>query len=218
MLRYEQLVYDHAVITAILDLCDIVHIGFQDKQTAYVVPMCYGWAADDRRLSIFIHTAKEGYTRMLLESEPVVCCSFAAWRNFPDRPYKGHVHDYRSVMAFGRARYLGPEREPEACAAALQALFRKTRGVDCKNPKGIAGMDMYAIECDWQDVSGKTETPVRRPEDVPFPDVYGLPEDHEPYDVGDLLAERPNEIRNKRYLGYLNIRNNGKDGQTHGRI
>ena len=64
-------------------------------------------------------------------------------------------------------------------------------------------MDMYAIECDWQDVSGKTETPVRSPEDVPFPDVYGLPEDYEPYDISDLLAERPNEILNRRYLGYL---------------
>lgn len=48
LLRYEQLVYDRSVISAILDLCDIVHIGFQDKQTAYVVPMCYGYRADDR--------------------------------------------------------------------------------------------------------------------------------------------------------------------------
>ncbi len=204
MIRYEQLVYAPAIIAAILDQCDIVHIGFQDKQTAYVVPMCYGFSANEARLSIFIHTAKEGYTRKLLEREPIVCCSFAAWRNFPDRPYKGHVHDYRSVMAFGKARRLDLDREPEACEAALQALFRKTHRVDCKNPKGIAGMDMYAIECDWQDVSGKTETPVRCPEDAPFPDVYHLPEDHEPYDVSDLLAERPNEILNKRYLGYLN--------------
>lgn len=204
MIRYEQLVYDPAIIAAILDQCDIVHIGFQDKRTAYVVPMCYGFSADEASLSIFIHTAKEGYTRKLLEREPIVCCSFAAWRNFPDRPYKGHVHDYRSAMAFGKVRRLDLDREPEACEAALQALFRKTHRVDCKNPKGIAGMDMYAIECDWQDVSGKTETPVRCPEDVPFPDVYHLPEDHEPYDVSDLLAERPNEILNKRYLGYLN--------------
>lgn len=204
MIRYEQLVYDPAIITAILEQCDIVHIGFQDRQTAYVVPMCYGFSADEAGLSIFIHTAKEGYTRKLLARGPIVCCSFAAWRNFPDRPYKGHVHDYRSVMAFGKIRRLDLEREPEACEAALQALFCKTHRVDCKNPKGIAGMDLYAIECDWQDVSGKTETPVRRPEDVPFPDVYRLPEDHEPYDVSDLLAERPNEILNKRYLGYLN--------------
>ena len=76
--------------------------------------------------------------------------------------------------------------------------------MDCKNPKGIAGMYLYVIECDWQDVSGKTETPVRSPEDVPFVDVYAVPEDQTPYDISDLLAQRPNQVRNKRYLGYFN--------------
>ncbi|WP_298016549.1 pyridoxamine 5'-phosphate oxidase family protein [uncultured Dysosmobacter sp.] len=203
MLRYEQFVYDPAVISAILDQCEIVHIGFQDRRNAYVVPMCYGYTATEENLLIFIHTAKEGYMLKLIEKSPLVCCSFAAWRNFPDRPYKGHVHDYRSVMAFGRIRKMDLDAEPEACDAALQALFCKTHRKDCKNPKGIAGMNMYMITCDWQDVSGKTETPVRCPEDVPFPDVYGVPEDNTPYDITDLLSERPDEIRNKRYLGYL---------------
>lgn len=209
MLRYQQFVYDPAIITAILDLCEIVHVGLQDRRNAYVVPMCYGYAATEEQLLIFIHTGKEGYTLRLLEENPVVCCSFAAWRNFPDRPYKGHVHDYRSVMAFGRARRLDMDAEPQRCDAALQALFQKTDRVDCKNPKGMAGMNMYVIECDWQDVSGKTETPVRTPEDVPFPDVHALPEDHEPYDISDLLVRCPNELRNKRHLGYLNDETNG---------
>lgn len=204
MLRHEQFVYEPAIITAILDQCEIVHIGFQDLRNAYVVPMCYGYAATKDKLLIFIHTGKEGYTVKLLEKEPVVCCSFAAWRNFPDRPYKGHVHDYRSVMAFGKARKLDLDTEPSRCDAALQALFQRTHRVDCKNPKGIAGMYLYAIECDWQDVSGKTETPVRCPEDVPFVDVYAVPEDQTPYDISDLLAQRPNQVHNKRYLGYFN--------------
>jgi len=62
---------------------------------------------------------------------------------------------------------------------------------------------MYVIECNWEDVSGKTEIPVRRPEDVPFVDVYNVPEDNEPYDDTDLYLTREDNIKNKNFLGFL---------------
>lgn len=62
---------------------------------------------------------------------------------------------------------------------------------------------MYVIECDWEDVPGKTETPVRKPEDVPFVDVYSVPEDKEPFDISRLPRDREDRVRNKKCLGRL---------------
>lgn len=203
MVRYERYVYDHDIITAILDLCEIVHVGFMDKNNAYVVPMNYGYGVTKDKLLIFVHTGKEGYKLKLIKNNPNVCLSFAAWRNYPDHPYKRHVHDFRSVMAFGKIHMIELDKEPEYCKTALQALFKKTHRSGCKNPKGIKAINMYVIECNWEDVSGKTEIPVRRPEDVPFVDVYNVPEDNEPYDDTDLYLTREDNIKNKNFLGFL---------------
>ena len=206
MVRYERYVYDHDIITGILEMCDVVHVGFQDKNNAYVVPMNYGYEATDDKLLIFVHSSKEGYKLKLIENNPNVCLSFAAWKNFPDRPYKGHLHDSRSVMAFGKIRLVDFEKEPEYCKCALQALFKRTNRAGCQNPKGLKAVNMYVMECNWEDVSGKTETPVRKPEDVPFVDVYNVPEDSEPYDESDLYVTREDKIRNKNFLGFLDQR------------
>lgn len=203
MVRYERYVYDPDIISAILELCEIVHVGFQDKKCAYVLPMNYGYAVTEEKLLVFIHSAKTGYKLKLIENNPNVCLSFSAWRNFPDRPYKGHVHDFRSVMAFGKMRLINMNEEQDYCREALQALFKKTHRSSCKNPKGMKAINMYVIECEWRDVSGKTETPVRSPEDVPFVDVYNMPEDLEPYEEDDLYITRKDEVRNKSYLGFL---------------
>ena len=203
MVRYDRYVYDHDIITAILELCDIVTVGFQDRKCPYLIPMNFGYDVTEKKLLIFVHCAKEGYKLKLIKNNPTVCLSFSAWRNFPDRPYKGHVHDFRSVMAFGEIRLVDLETEPEYFKNALQALFRKNRRTGCKNPKEIEAINMYVIECNWEDVSGKTETPVRKPEDVPFVDVYNVPEDNELYDISDLFRAREDKIRNKKFLGYL---------------
>lgn len=203
MVRYDRYVYEPELITAILDICEVVHLGLMDKENAYVVPMNYGYAATKKKLLIFVHSGKAGYKLKLIEKNPKVCCTFSAWLNHPDRPYKGHVHNFRSVMAFGTMRLIDLETEPDYCKEALQALFKKTNRTGCKNPKGLGAVNMYVIECDWADVSGKTETPVRKPEDVPFVDVYNVPEDNEPYEDSDLFETRKDQIRSRRFLGYL---------------
>lgn len=203
MVRYDRYVYDHDVIAAILELCDVVHVGFQDKDNAYVVPMNYGYEVTKDKLLIYVHSSKEGYKQKLIARNPRVCLSFAAWINYPDRPYKGQYHDFRSVMAFGILRKLDLASDTEACKNAMQAIFKKTRRVGCKNPKGVGAIDLFVIECSWDDVSGKAECPVRTPADVPMADPYHLPEDLTPYDNSDLLVTRENKVKNRSFLGYL---------------
>jgi len=203
MVRYERYFYEPELITAVLDECDIANVGLMDKENAYVVPLNFGYKATEDKLYIYMHSGKTGYKLRLIENNPRVCLSFWTWQNFPDKPYKGKVHDFASVMAFGKIRVASLETEPEVCKEALKSIFVKTGRSGCKNPKGIRAIDMIVVECDWEDVSGKAEHPVRKPEDVKLPDVHNLPEDDTPWDYGDLCDTKEDKIRNRRYLGYL---------------
>lgn len=46
------------------------------------------------------------------------------------------------------------------------------------------------IVCDMENVTAKSEFPLRKPEDVPFINVYELPEDTEPFDISDIIEKR----------------------------
>lgn len=49
MVRYDRYVYEPEIITAILDICPIVLVGFQDKNNAYVLPLNYGYAVTEEK-------------------------------------------------------------------------------------------------------------------------------------------------------------------------
>ena len=42
---------------------------------------------------------KRGLKVDLIKKNPKVCLEFSAFNDFPDHKYKGHYHDYRSVIA-----------------------------------------------------------------------------------------------------------------------
>ena len=70
---------------------------------------------------------------------------------------------------------------------AIQAMLRHNgRGPAQFNPQRVPLMDVYEITCPWDQVTGKTEWPVRSRADLPFADVASLPEDDTPFDVSDL--------------------------------
>lgn len=43
-------------------------------------------------------------------------------------------------------------------------------------------MGIYVATCDMENVVGKFEDPIENPSEVPFPDVYSIRENSEPYD------------------------------------
>ena len=203
MLNYERFFYEPELITAVLDEIGIVNVGLYDKENAYVVPLNFAYKATKDKLYIFMHSGKEGYKLHLMKKHPRVCMTFWKWSNYPDHPYKKRLHDFISVMAFGKIRVLDFEDDPKLCAEAMKAIFKKTMRKGCIYPMGVRAVKIIVAECEWEDVSGKGERPIRTPEDVPMPDVYSLPEDDTPYDYEALKNEKENVIRNKRFLGSL---------------
>ena len=55
MRRFESQVWDREIIRAILDQIQIVHVGINDGDYPYVVPMNFGYEMTEDRLLIYLH-------------------------------------------------------------------------------------------------------------------------------------------------------------------
>ncbi len=194
MIHHEREVIGRELIGAILDMIHTVHLGLMGEEYPYVIPLNFGYRYEEDSLIIYIHCAKRGYKLKLMERCPKVCATFSDFRNYPDLMYKGHRHDYRSVMAFGTVEEVTDKKE---FALAIRLLLEHNgRKPGQFDPKGIPNMKVLKIVCPEDQVFGKSEFPIRTVEDVPFLDPYSQPDDKTPYDISDLLArpKRPSKF------------------------
>ena len=73
MRRSDREVTDPAEIRKIVDEAKILHLGLFDGEYPYVVPMHYGYRAEEGRLIFYTHGAKEGHKLDLIAANPKVC-------------------------------------------------------------------------------------------------------------------------------------------------
>lgn len=161
-------VTDHAVICAMLDQMEIIHVGMHDEPAPYVVPLNFGYTFE-RDLVFYFHCAKEGYKLNLLLRNPHVCVTASQFVSYAGGSVKGHMHDYRSVIARGRAQRIDRVEEPEAFRRALEAVLAHNRRdiADADSPM-TRHIEMWRIVCRAEDVTAKAEIVPRTPEEVPF--------------------------------------------------
>lgn len=178
---------DKKIICGILDMINTIHIGINDSVYPYVVPMNFGYDFDEN-LIFYIHCAKTGYKTDLLEKNPNVCVTLSAFNNFPDRSYKGHIHDFRSVMAFGKAEEINFIENKDEFNNAIQAILRhNARKPDEFEPALLNVLRVFKIICLPDMVFGKAEIVPKTPEEVPFVDVYSIDKDNVPDDFSHIL-------------------------------
>jgi len=60
MRRAEREVKDPAELKAILDDCKVIRIALKDDQGLYLIPLNYGYAFIEDRLTFYFHSAKSG--------------------------------------------------------------------------------------------------------------------------------------------------------------
>ncbi len=190
MRRFEKMIKDPVVISAMLDTFNTAYVGFNDVDYPYVVPLSFGYEIKDEKLYIYVHSALSGYKLELMERDPRVCVSLSTFYDHHDHPYKSFIHDYRSVMAFGTISKIDKKDTEHFKSAVLKLLGQYGRDMSTVIPGRMLMMEMYEIVCDWDMVFGKTERPVRKVEDVPYTDVYSVPEDNTPYYTADLLSRK----------------------------
>ena len=177
-------VTDRAIICEMLSQMDILHLGINDEPAPYVVPLNFGYTFEDD-LVFYFHCAKDGYKLELLRRNPHVCITASSFISYAGGSVKGHMHDYRSVIARGIAQEIDPEAEPEAFRQALSVLLRHNHRDPADSASPVAKhLRMFRVVCRAQDITAKAEIVPRTPQEVAFAPAAG---DGVPMDESHIL-------------------------------
>ena len=129
MRRKNREITDETAIQSILDKAQVVHLAMIDGDRPYVVPMHYGYTLENGRLTLYLHSAKEGRKLDILSKNSAIAfvletdVSPVSGGEIPCK--YGAV--YASLMGEGRAVLLS---DPAEKAAALAVLMKTQTGRD----------------------------------------------------------------------------------------
>lgn len=197
MRRFDRSVVDPKLIEAMMKEFEILHLGLMDGEYPYVVPLNFGFSMEEDKLLIYIHSAKQGHKVDLINNNPKVSVTLSVFNDFPDKKYKMHYHDYRSIMAQGTIYNIDPVNNFEKYKKAFELLYtcnhREVKPLDSQH---LPPMNVYEIICDMENVFAKSEFPIRKIEDVPFMDIYKQPDDDTPFNISDIIQERKKNVNN----------------------
>ena len=129
MRRKDREVTDEAAICAILDKAQVLHLAMIDGARPYVVPLHYGYALENGRLTLYLHSAKEGRKLDILcrnDKVAFVMETDVVPVSGGDLPCK-YGAAYASVMGEGRATVL---TDPAEKAAGMTVLMKTQTGRD----------------------------------------------------------------------------------------
>ena len=127
MRRKDREITDETAIRAILDKAQVLHLAMIDGDRPYVVPLHYGYSPIDGRLTLYLHSAKEGRKLDVLQKNGRVAfvletdVSSISGGEIPCK----YGAAYASVMGEGKAVLL---TDPAKKAAALQILMKIQTG------------------------------------------------------------------------------------------
>lgn len=127
MRRKDRQITDETAIRAILDKAQVLHLAMIDGDRPYVVPLHYGYSLIDGRLTLYLHSAKEGRKLDVLQKNGRVAFVLetdVASISGGEIPCK-YGAAYASVMGEGKAVLL---TDPAEKAAALQILMKIQTG------------------------------------------------------------------------------------------
>ena len=156
MRRKDREVTDKKEIEAILAEAKILHLGLNDGGCPYVVPLHYGYEFEAGKLTLWMHSAKEGYKLDLIRKDPHVCaqidCRVEAVSG-GDIPCK-YGSLFASVIGRGTAEILEDEEEK---IRGLQILMKHQTGRDFEfSPEMAAGVEVIRVRI--AELSAKART------------------------------------------------------------
>ena len=128
MTRRERQVTDINEIIKILDNSKVLHLGLVDGDEPYVVPMNYGYTYENKKLTIWLHCARQGKKLDIMKVNPKVFFEM----EYGITPFEGEVAckygiTYSSIMGRGVATII---EDVETKKIALSSLMKTQTGKD----------------------------------------------------------------------------------------
>ena len=150
--RREREVTDLDEIIKILDTCMILHLGLVDGDEPYVVPLNYGYAMEDGKLTLYMHGAKTGHKLDLIRANPKVFFEM----DCDVHPFEGnhacqYGTTYASVMGRGIAQIV---EDVDEKIKALTIFMKTQTGKDFEFNEKLAGV-VSIIKVDVSDYTAK---------------------------------------------------------------
>ena len=167
MRRKDREVNDRALISGMLDRMEVLHIAIRNEPYPYIVPVNFGYEWQGDTLVFFFHSAREGLKLDLLRRDPHVAVNAAVFVSYAGAPVKGHLHDYRSVTAFGVAEEIFEEDE-RFLHAHERLLEHNHRQMQPEDREAMHAVSTWQIRCRAEDVHGKAEIRPQSPEEIDF--------------------------------------------------
>lgn len=162
-------VTDREIISAMLDEMDTLHLALHDAPFPYVVPLNFGYEWQDESLVFYFHCAKEGYKLRLLARDPNVCVSASRFISYAQGSVKGHLHDYRCVIARGVAENIDPRQDAQGFEHAHRLLLaHNRRDAQDVHSTAMQHIMLWRILCRAQDVTAKAEIVPHSVQEVAF--------------------------------------------------
>ena len=132
MRRKEKAITARADMEAVIQECQVCHLGLCDSGRPYVVPMHFGYLDGD----IYLHAAPEGRKMAVLAENPSVCVVFDICDGvIPTEKACSWGTTYRSVMAFGEAASVIDAEEKRKGLGAIVSHYGGDP--DSMGPRGI---------------------------------------------------------------------------------
>ena len=120
MTKRELQITDEGQIRTILDTAKVLHLGLAVNNEPYVVPMNYGYAMDDGKLVLYLHSAQQGKKIDMLRTNSRVFFELDCdWMPFEGEKPCQYGLGYSSVMGCGRAQIVEDVEEKIRAMAIL---------------------------------------------------------------------------------------------------
>lgn len=106
-------------IVKIIDKCAVMRAGFFDGQYPYIVPLSFGYAFKEGKLTFYFHGAKEGLKHDLIAKSPNACVEGDIFYRYVKRERSVTV-EYESFIAKGQVSEIAGEESVFGIERILQ--------------------------------------------------------------------------------------------------
>ena len=157
MRRKDREITDAEEIRRILSRARVLHLGLNDDEGPYVVPMHYGFLFENGKLTLYTHCAREGHKLLLIRRDGRAFVEIDTDESLvPGEKPCAWGARYASVMGRGRAAIV--EDAAEKCRA-LTLLMRTQTGKDFSiTPEMAAAVTVLRIDVETYTAKARRQT------------------------------------------------------------
>jgi uncharacterized protein len=128
MRRKDREITDFNEILAIMEKCDVCRLAMVDNSLPYVVPMNFGFTAENGKVTMYFHSAKEGRKIDILKVNPDVCIEMdCSHQLITGEKACDYTMDFESIIGSGKAEFIDSEEEKKFALTQIMRKYSDTK-------------------------------------------------------------------------------------------